>query len=533
MKKTLFTTFCYQALCLILLLSGCATNRQNGPVLEDITYEPDAKELDLPLKPEEVAALKSTGEIDRNLSSTAMADTTKQFRHYLYGARKHITVSIERARQYLPYVREVFRQRNMPEELAYLGIVESGYRNEVSSHKGAVGVWQFMKTTGARYGLDADSWTDDRMDVYEATEAAAEYLKKLYGEFRDWPTAIAAYNAGEGKIRRAKKECGARNFFEIRERNETLSEQNQLREETKQYVPRFLAVIKIMRNLESLHFTPMTENDGYKVKRLVASKGTDLRQLSEASDLDWNSFCLLNKHHRGLVSSAERDTYVYVPDGKATVAQQFLQTEPRGKFAEWKLTRVTGGRLSWTALEKRYNVQGEILKAANPRCTLANGESILLPCRWTQTADAQPTGRTHRNARSSNQDNANQSKQKGHEQVHVVAENETLYGIAKRYGITPDDIMRVNGISDVTKIRVGKRLNLPRREKKEILTAAAPQNANGSLGKRKTREYVVQQNDSLWKIAKMYNVSVDDLQRWNNAGAKNLRAGTRLIVYAK
>ena len=145
-------------------------------------------------------------------------------------------------------------KRWTPEDLAYLAIVESGYKPEAFSHAGAAGAWQFMPSTGKKYGLDQDKWTDERLDPYEATEAAASYLQKLYDDFGDWPTAIAAYNAGEGKMQRALEGSGSRNFFEVRERNETLPEKTRLREETKQYVPRFLAVTKIMRNLPQLGF---------------------------------------------------------------------------------------------------------------------------------------------------------------------------------------------------------------------------------------------------------------------------------------
>ena len=103
-----------------------------------------------------------------------------------------------------------------------------------------------MPYTGQKYGLNQDWWTDERLDPFKSTEAAADYLQKLYGDFGDWPTAIAAYNAGEGKIGRAKQGTGGRDFFEIKSRNHMLDDKAQLRDETKQYVPRYLAVTKIM-----------------------------------------------------------------------------------------------------------------------------------------------------------------------------------------------------------------------------------------------------------------------------------------------
>ena len=120
---------------------------------------------------------------------------------------------------------------------------------------------------------------DERLDPYRATEAAADYLQKLYGDFRDWPTAIAAYNAGEGKMRRAMEGTGTRNFYGVCQRNEMLDEKAQLRDETKQYVPRFIAITKIMRNLPQLGFEPIRPESAPLVLRFTARPGTDLMGL--------------------------------------------------------------------------------------------------------------------------------------------------------------------------------------------------------------------------------------------------------------
>ena len=138
----------YTMLCVLLgatvLLSACATKQSEKTIQTDIVLEPEAKEKALPLTPEEIQALKSTGEIDRNLSTTAMADVTKQYIFYLHAGRKHMTASIQRCARYLPYARGVFSKRGLPADLAYLAIVESGFRPDALSPVGAAGAWQFM-----------------------------------------------------------------------------------------------------------------------------------------------------------------------------------------------------------------------------------------------------------------------------------------------------------------------------------------------------------------------------------------------------
>ena len=179
-------------------------------------------------------------------------------------------VMSKQSEQYIAYAKKVFRDQGMPEELANLAIVESGYKPEAVSRVGAAGAWQFMPETGLHYGLAQDSWQDERFDPWRATEAAAMYLRKLYNDFGDWPTAIAAYNAGEGKLLRAKEKTGASNFFEVKARNHILDEKARLKDETKNYVPKFMAVSKIMRNLEELGFEAIEPEKRDTVLRFTA-----------------------------------------------------------------------------------------------------------------------------------------------------------------------------------------------------------------------------------------------------------------------
>ncbi|MBQ7618346.1 MAG: LysM peptidoglycan-binding domain-containing protein [Desulfovibrio sp.] len=526
------------AICACLLLSACA-GKSGREVKTGIVFEPDAKEAAPALSPEEVTALKSTGEIDRNLPSTAMADVTKQYCFYLRQARATINNSVQRGQKYLPYARHVFKSKGLPQDLAYLAIVESAYNPQAKSRAGAAGAWQFMKVTGESFGLDQDSWTDDRYDIYEATEAAATYLKKLHQEFRDWPTAVAAYNAGQGKIRRAMEASGGQNFFEVRERNETLPEKLQLKEETKQYVPRFLAVVKIMRNLKALGFPPLSDEQYLQVARVAAKPGTDLKNLSKKLSINWGDFCLLNTHHKNsVVSSAVRDTYVYVPEDKAEEAKAILASQHQGEYQGWSAQTVGSGQ-TWRNLEKRYHVSAEKIKAANPSCSLKTGELIYLPDNAASVAIAKfgssPSAKGSKNHPA-----------QGAMLRHTLAQGETLYAVARKYAVEPSELMRQNGISDPGSLPVGLVLKIPTPEKtlasrKPNLQKRSPQNreskgvgsSQGSLGKKKLEVYVVQPNDTFWKIAQRKHVSVEDLKRWNNLDEHGLKAGAVITYFAE
>lgn len=146
------------------------------------------------------------------------------------------------------------RDHGLPPELIYLAMVESGFSNSAFSKASAVGTWQFMKGTAKHYGLRIDPWIDERRDPIKATIAAARLLTALYQEFGDWYLAMAAYNAGSGRIRGAINRVGSRNFWDI-------AESTHIKPETKQYVPKFLAALIVANQLDDFGFNLATESD--------------------------------------------------------------------------------------------------------------------------------------------------------------------------------------------------------------------------------------------------------------------------------
>ena len=538
--------FC--ALC--LTLAGCGARKSASPEVSMpgvIVPESGAD----PLTHTEMAALKSTGHIDKDVPDQAMSDVAIQYKYFLRKGRQTMCTFSKRSEQYLDYARQVFRSKGMPEELANLAIVESGYRVDAQSPAGAAGAWQFMPGTATVYGLRQDWWTDERLDPYKATEAAADYLQKLHNDFGDWPTAIAAYNAGEGKMSRAKQGTGGRNFFEVKALNHTLDEKAQLREETKQYVPRFMAVTKIMRNLPQLGFEPIQPEKAPGVLRFTAKPGTDLTAFSKACNLSWPEFASYNKHHKRRITCTDHTTFVYVPQRSQQQAQQFLCTTQTASYAGWGPVKVASSADSWEKLSRRANVPVERLRAVNPEVDrLKAGQTILAPknVNMSKAAVAALDAKGGKTAKVEKA--APRAKQKGAQQVqqapatgkavaaggqHTLQANETLYAVARKYNVSVAALQEHNGIADPGKLRQGHVLRIPGTG---AGTAAARQakaptaGASGSIGKKKPSKatYTVQANDNLWKIARKHNVSVDDLKRWNGVDEKSLRSGARLVV---
>ncbi|WP_300125319.1 transglycosylase SLT domain-containing protein [Desulfovibrio sp.] len=439
--------FC--ALC--LTLAGCGARKSASPEVSMpgvIVPESGAD----PLTHTEMAALKSTGHIDKDVPDQAMSDVAIQYKYFLRKGRQTMCAFSKRSEQYLDYARQVFRSKGMPEELANLAIVESGYRADAQSPAGAAGAWQFMPGTATVYGLRQDWWTDERLDPYKATEAAADYLQKLHNDFGDWPTAIAAYNAGEGKMSRAKQGTGGRNFFEVKALNHTLDEKAQLREETKQYVPRFMAVTKIMRNLPQLGFEPIQPEKAPGVLRFTAKPGTDLTAFSKACNLSWPEFASYNKHHKRRITCTDHATFVYVPLRSQQQAQKFLCTTQPANYAGWGPVKVASSADTWEKLSRRANVPVERLKAVNPEVDkLKAGQTILAPrnVNMSKAAVAALDGKGGKNAKGDK--GAPRGKQKGAQQVqqpsassravaaggqHTLQANETLYAVARKYNVS-------------------------------------------------------------------------------------------------
>lgn len=499
----------------IMMLNGCSSKHaQSNPEVAGIIVPENTSDT---LTPKELAVLHSEGQVDKNIPNSGISDIASQYKYYLRKGRQSMCVVSKRSEQYLAYAKKVFRSRGMPEELANLAIVESGFRPNAVSSAGAAGAWQFMPATGAKYGLTQDDWQDERLDPYRATEAAADYLQTLYSYFGDWPTAIAAYNAGEGKMSRAKAGTGGKDFFEVKDKNHLLDDKTQLREETKQYVPKFLAVTKIMRHLPELGFDAIDPENAESVQRLTVAPGTDLNALSKACALSWQEFALYNPHHKRTITCTDKRTFVYLPAKAQTLANNYLNSGNRKSYAGWKLAKVKNPSDSLEKISKRTQVSVALLRAANPGISrLRSGQMLVVP-----PAAKMPAVLT--TDAPSKQIGAIAKAQTG--KTHKVQKSETIYGISRKYNVNMNDLLRSNNLTASNSVRVGQVLNIPAAK---IAQSPITGKSQGKIGKNKS--YTVQPKDNLWRISRMHNVSVADLQRWNNINHNNLKPGTQIIV---
>ncbi|WP_207263276.1 LysM peptidoglycan-binding domain-containing protein [Desulfovibrio sp. Huiquan2017] len=446
------------------------------------------------------------------------------FTYYNHKARKTMERWLQRSQPYLPYVRRVFTQYGLPQDLVLLPFVESGYNVRAYSWAGAGGMWQFMRGTGKLYGLKSDWWIDERRDPYKATDAAARHLRDLYDKFGDWYLALAAYNAGEGKISRALKQANCDDFFELTEKNRKLSRRTRLKQETRHYVPKFIAISKIFQNLDTLGFEPVSWDMEYDLTKVEVPGGTDLLALARAGGMTWSEFHDLNPAFRRQVSPPHMEAVAYLPVDKADKMLAYLAEPGSRPYAGYTRYRVRSGD-SWWVISRRYGVPINVLKSVNNTRSnaLHPGQYVMVPGRGSsKTAVAAAAS----DSSSSTAQTRAIAAKRGN---YVVRSGDTLWTIAQTFNTTVSTLKKSNGLRS-SRLKVGQKLYIPNS------TDAATKQAVKDAGKVKTQlvHYKVRRGDNLYSISRKFGVKVSDLCHWNAISTKTtIYAGQQLKVYVQ
>ncbi|MCG8531061.1 MAG: LysM peptidoglycan-binding domain-containing protein [Desulfovibrionales bacterium] len=467
-----------------------------------------------PLSNEELEALETRLNIDIAMDDSDRKIVEQYFKYFTHRGRKTFERYLGRCGRLLPHAKEIFKDKGLPEEIVYLAFVESGFNTKAYSRAGAAGVWQFMPYTGRKYGLSQSWWIDERRDPYKAASAAADYLLKLYNDFGDWYLAIAAYNAGEGKIGRAMKKTGAESFFELTQKNHKLSRRARLRKETKHYVPKFLAVVKIMRNLEKLGFDTIKYEQSHDITAITVKGGTDLLALANDLGMTWRQFYDLNTAFRRQVSPPDYEATIYVPSEKAQQAVAFLESDESRPYAGWVAYKVRRGD-SWYRIGRKYRVPVAVLKKVNNRRSnlLKPGQRLMIPgSNATQVAWRSPRAKTRAIA-----------QKRGN---YIVQRGDTLYDISRATGVSVKSLLSANGLRSAKSLRAGSKLYIPNQSTRTV--AAKKSRKKGS----KSVAYQVRRGESVWTIAQKFGVSYMDILRWNRLSKRSiLRPGDSLTIY--
>src|SRR3989442_1445513 len=354
--------------------------------------------------------------------------------------RDEFEPGLKRSGGYLPMVKKIFREAGLPEDLSYMAHQESAFKANAYSRARAKGIWQFMSFTGRKYGLKMDLWVDERSDFEKATRAAATYLKELYDRYGDWYLAMAAYNAGEGKIDRALARSHAKAYW-------SLTKTRYIRTETKWYVAAILASILIDKSPEDYGFFVDTDPE-LKWDEVTVDKATDLQVIAGAAGATLETIRALNPELRGLVTPPNRDAYsLRVPDGAQDDVVAKLETLPDEERVSWTLHEVRAGE-TFSFIARKHGVPVRAVLDANPRYAgkrLRRGWVLNIPISKSMPQVAL--------ARASE----DPTYDVGEKIVHRVRRGETLQRIAAAYRTTVANLRRWNNLSGAT-IRPGQRL---------------------------------------------------------------------------
>jgi membrane-bound lytic murein transglycosylase D len=544
--------------CLILILSGCTVaGRQPGALSSapavDVSpaipekYAPDADEMmpipytprddGIPLTPSELYAFKTVGDLDRDLSEEEAHIVELHFKYFLHEKRETFERFIRRSARFLPYVRQVFSARGIPDDIAYLLMVESGGNPLSASRAGAVGLWQFIPSTGKKYGLYQSYWVDERRDPYKSTLAAADYLLKLYNDFANWHLAVAAYNAGEGKIGRAISGTGASDFFELCRLDGQLTERARLKNETRNYVPRLIAISKIMRNLDRLGFAEPDPSMAWELTSMSVPPGTSLTGMARHLGYSWEEFKGMNPAYLRSASPPTSSSTAYVSPDKLADALRWAAGPEARVYAGWREYTVRRGDTMRT-IAKRHGVSVAALRQANGIQNLPRrGTVLLIPGRSGPDAPAiEAGGKTLQAGRGLT------LRRRANSSYHTVQKGDTMFSLALKWGTDVASIQAANGMDPrENDLRIGQKITIPANSKKAPGTAlklVADSQAKGKSGLRKAqaasgkREIVtVRKGDTLYGIARAHKISVDDLLKANNLPENSpLQVGRTLII---
>jgi len=526
--------------------------RQQGDV------EPEPEQT----KDQELQDLKLLGKWEQGVPATDYSDDevtfdfpvtiNRQVQYYIDfftgKHRDHFALWLSRSGRYLPIIQQELRTAGLPEDLAYLAMIESGYNERAYSRAKAVGIWQFIKSTGRNYGLEINTYVDERRDPVKSTKAAVAYLNDLYGEFGSWYLAVAAYNAGEGKIRRAIKRYSTTDFWEI-------AEGKYLKLETKRYVPKLIAAILIAKEPEKYGFDNIAYEPPLMYETVEVPRWTALKAVAISCDMEAAELKGYNNELRKEFTPPDRGSYDFrVPVGKKDQVEKNLPRVQAVVATEFKTHTVGRGETLDGICQKYGLTKTVVLKSNNLRASgLQAGQRLRIPYQTT-TYELLPEGSVAKGYLAA-------EAAGGNFVLHKVRPGETVSQLSSRYSVPVYLIAAWNDLEDISRIRAGQQLVFyvqtsesmaadfaagssavkqitPVRNKEIAQNDTKPRDVQvklaavrADLQTESTEQiYVVKEGDSLWSIARRFELDAKELKNRNGLTTNVIHPGDRILV---
>lgn len=422
----------------------------------------------------------------------------------------------QRAEKYLYYIVNQLEEQDLPLELALLPIVESAFDPFAYSHGRAAGMWQFIPGTGRMYDLKIDWWYDGRRDVIASTEAAIAYLSRLNRAYDgDWLLALAAYNSGQGTVNKAirknRKRNKATDFWSLK-----------LPRETQAYVPKLIALAKLINQPD--HFGLQLDAIPNRPYFAVVDVGSqiDLAQAAGLADVPLNELYRLNPGFSRWATSPEGPHRLLLPVDTAEQFARALDNVPLAQRVEWKRHTIRSGE-SLITIAKRYNTTPSVIRDVNKLNSnlIRAGATLMVPTSKLPSERYVLSETQRLDRRQNSRPNSDMRKIR-----YVVKPGDSLWKIARDYKVSQKQLARWNHLG----------LKDPIKPRQTLVIWVKPHSRVASTMDRdpmiRKIGYRVRQGDSLARIAGKFNVSVNDIARWNTLNTKHyLQPGQSLTLF--
>lgn len=423
--------------------------------------------------------------------------------YFIYKKPSFTKRMLERKDFYFPIFEKYLAKYEMPDELKYLAMIESGLNPKAISRAKAVGLWQFMKPTGREHGLRVDEYVDERMDIEKATDAACRYFRQLYRIFGDWELVLASYNTGPGNLRRAIRRAGnVTNYWQLHP---------YLHKDTRTYVPQFTAIMYMMIHADEYG---ITAEDSLKMapreyQTVTVDGYVDVETFCNASGISLDDIQLFNPHLlKGYVPAWNRGLELRLP------VESFAYFEANRQMI----------------LDSASQNHGSTMLASNdPKAE----PGVIIIGGNTRYAEEE-NGEEDENVKPVRVEEEVKKIRKVKKRVYVVKRGDVLNRIADKFDVEVYDIKVWNKLKS-SKIMKGQKLVILDDDNEEVAeverTIKAEKRSKKDIERTKPKYHVVQRGDTLWKISQRYGgISIEKIKKMNGLRSNSVKAGQKLKI---